>query len=59
MANRIGVQMVLMTEAEYDRLKNCMNCDHSEVCLEVARRKAVKAGNYKPCSHWKAVESDD
>lgn len=59
MANKIGVQMVLMPEAEYERMKNCVNCDHHEVCLEVARRKATKANDYSACSHWKMVESDE
>lgn len=46
-------------EDNFERMKNCVNCDHHEVCLEVARRKATRAGNYKPCSHWKMVESND
>lgn len=45
-------------EDNFERMKNCMNCDHHEVCLEVARRKATRAGNYKPCSHWKLEESN-
>ena len=39
-----------------DRMKNCVNCDHYEVCLAVARRKAEKANDYSPCSHWKMVD---
>lgn len=46
-------------EDNFERMKNCMNCDHHEVCLEVARRKATRANNYRPCSHWKMVESND
>ena len=46
-------------EGNFDRMKNCVNCDHSEVCLVVARRKAVKANDYTPCSHWKMVEHDE
>lgn len=46
-------------EDNFERMKNCVNCDHYEVCLEVARRKAARANNYKPCSHWKLVDSDD
>lgn len=59
MANKIGVQVVLMPETEYEHMKNCVNCDHHEVCLEVARRRATRANNYRPCSHWRLVESDD
>ena len=39
-----------------ERMKNCVNCDHSEVCFLVARRKAQKANDYTPCSKWKLVE---
>lgn len=39
-----------------ERMKNCVNCDHSEVCLVVAQRKARKANDYSPCSKWKLVE---
>lgn len=39
-----------------DRMKNCINCDHYEVCLAVARRKAEKANDYSPCTHWKMVD---
>jgi len=46
-------------EDNFERMKNCMNCDHHEVCLEVARRKVTRAGNYKPCSHWKMEDSND
>lgn len=40
----------------FKRFKNCVNCDHSEVCVVVARRKAQKANDYTPCSKWKLVE---
>lgn len=46
-------------EDNFERMKNCMNCDHHEVCLEVARRKATKANDYSACTHWKMEESDD
>ena len=39
-----------------ERMKNCVNCDHYEVCVVVARRKAQKANDYTPCSKWKLVE---
>jgi hypothetical protein len=37
-------------------MKNCVNCDHSEVCVVVARRKAQHANDYTPCSKWKLVD---
>ena len=40
----------------FKRFKNCVNCDHYEVCVVVARRKAQKANDYTPCSKWKLVE---
>ena len=46
-------------EDNFERMKNCVNCGHSEVCLVVARRKAVKANDYSACTHWKVAESDD
>ena len=50
------IMSVKLTVEEYARMKNCVNCDHSEVCLVVAQRKAKKAGDYSPCSKWKLVE---
>ena len=40
----------------FKRFKNCVNCDHNEVCLVVAQRKARKANDYSACSKWKLVE---
>ena len=51
--------MILVDAKDFERMKNCMNCDHHEVCLIVARRKAAKANDYTPCSHWKMVEHDE
>jgi len=48
-----------MPETEYERMKNCVNCDHRAVCLAVARRKATKANDYSACTHWKMAESDE
>ncbi len=59
MASNIGVQIVLMPETEYERMKNCVNCDHRAVCLAVARRKATKANDYSACTHWKMADSDE
>lgn len=36
-----------------ERMKNCSNCDHKEVCHIVAIRKQTQANNYSPCDHWK------
>lgn len=38
---------------EYDRMKNCTNCDHKEVCYIVKVRKNVHANDYTPCENWK------
>ena len=46
-------------EDNFERMKNCMNCDHHEVCLIVARRKATKANDYSACSKWKLWDGDD
>ena len=46
-------------EDNFERMKNCMNCDHHEVCLIVARRKAAKANDYSACSKWKLWDGDD
>ena len=39
-----------------ERMKNCVNCEHNEVCLVVAQRKARKANDYSACSKWKLVD---
>lgn len=39
-----------------ERMKNCVNCDHFEVCVVVHDRKRRKAGDYSPCGKWKLVE---
>ena len=36
--------------------RNCINCDHYDVCMTVAERKARKANNYKSCSLWKKAD---
>ena len=41
---------------EYARMKNCVNCDHYEVCVVVHDRKRRQAGDYSPCGKWKLVE---
>lgn len=39
-----------------ERMKNCVNCEHFEVCVVVHDRKRRQAGDYSPCSKWKLVE---
>lgn len=38
------------------RMKNCVNCDHYEVCVVVHDRKRRQAGDYTACGKWKLVE---
>ena len=47
---------VVMDYEDFERMKNCVNCIHSEVCLIVAKRKACKANDYSACSKWKLIE---
>jgi hypothetical protein len=47
----LGIELDML-RADIDRLKNCSNCCHREVCAEVERRKAARANNYAPCEHW-------
>ena len=49
---------VVMDVDDFERMKNCVNCVHNEVCLFVARRKATKANDYSACSKWK-LDVDD
>lgn len=53
------MDIALVNYGEFERMKNCVNCDHREVCLIVAKRKAVKANDYTPCSKWKIIAEDD
>ena len=50
------VMSVKMSMEEDQRMKNCANCDHFEVCVVVHDRKRRQAGDYSPCSKWKLVE---
>ena len=59
MAQEIGVNgklKVMLGPQEYKRMKNCVNCEHFEVCVVVHDRKRRQAGDYSPCSKWKLVE---
>lgn len=47
---------VVMDMDEFERLKNCVNCDHYEVCVVVHDRKRRQAGDYTACDKWKLVE---
>lgn len=50
--------MILIDSETYERMKSCINCDHREVCVAVARRKATHANDYSPCAHWKLVDDE-
>ena len=50
--------MVLIDGEQYARMKNCVNCEHSEVCLVVAKRRATHANDYTACSKWKLTDGD-
>ena len=45
--------------AMFERMKNCANCAHSDVCVVVARRKATRANDYSPCSNWMIMPEDE
>ena len=47
---------VIVDAGKFERMKNCVNCEHQEVCLVVAQRKAKKANDYSACSKWKLAE---
>ena len=51
--------MILVDAKDFERMKNCTNCEHKEVCVAVARRKATKANDYSACSKWKLWDGDD
>ena len=55
-ASEVGLIAECLTDMDFERMKNCANCDHNEVCLVVAQRKARKANDYSACSKWKLVE---
>lgn len=59
MAKEIGVEMVVMSKGEFERMKCCSNCDHQEVCVVVAQRKMKKADDYSPCGRWKLAEKKE
>ena len=50
------VKLVKLKLGEYKRMKNCVNCEHFEVCVVVHDRKRRQAGDYSPCGKWKLVE---
>ena len=39
-----------------ERMMNCTNCGHKGVCAAVAERRANRANDYSPCSHWTLEE---
>ena len=50
------VMDIRLSMEEYARMKNCVNCDHFEVCAVVHDRRRRQAGDYSACSKWKLVE---
>lgn len=50
---RGGLDVLLQISEEYERMKNCTNCDHTEVCYIVKKRKEGKQNDYSPCEYWK------
>ena len=50
--------IVVLETNEYERMLNCVNCDHYDVCATVQKRKATKANDYSPCANWKLTEED-
>ena len=56
MARETVVEMVAMPRREYEAMKNCVNCEHSEVCVVVHDRRNRRAGDYSACSKWKQVD---
>jgi hypothetical protein len=50
------IERVVMDREEFERLRNCVNCDHYEVCVVVHDRKRRQAGDYTACGKWKLVE---
>ena len=59
MEGKIGLNFVILTERKYGRMKNCVNCEHFEVCVVVHDRKRRQAGDYSPCGKWKAGSGED
>lgn len=47
---------IIIDSNEIDRMKNCVNCEHFEVCVVVHDRKRRQAGDYTACGKWKLVE---
>ena len=50
------IMSVKLKIEEYKRMKNCVNCEHFEVCVVVHDRKRRQAGDYTACGKWKLVE---
>lgn len=55
-AQEAGLGVECLSAADVERMKNCVNCDHYEVCVVVHDRKRRQAGDYSPCGKWKLVE---
>ena len=55
-ASEVGLIAECLTDKDFERMKNCVNCEHFEVCVVVHDRKRRQAGDYSPCGKWKLVE---
>ena len=55
-ASEVGLLSDCLSDVEFQRMKNCVNCDHYEVCVVVHDRKRRQAGDYTACGKWKLVE---
>lgn len=55
-AIEVGLLSDCLSDVEFQRMKNCVNCNHYEVCVVVHDRKRRQAGDYSPCGKWKLVE---
>lgn len=59
MIKTVDTKMVILDADDFERMKNCTNCEHNEVCVVVHDRKIRTAGDYSPCSKWKLMDGDD
>lgn len=55
-ASEVGLISDCLSDRELQRMKNCVNCEHFEVCVVVHDRKRRQAGDYTACGKWKLVK---
>lgn len=54
----IGVAREALNDlGDIERMKNCINCGHYEVCVVVHDRKRRKAGDYTACGKWTLADA--